>query len=353
MAKPSHGAEVASNLVIVTHTLDRLGDGAPKAARDALATVRRWLAGETVTAEEMEAANAAAHATDPRHDQQQEWVCTAVGNLCFMARKTASWRDANRSILDAAVYATPYADNEEMHATFAALEAMRADALAKAPDTLAKLKAPKSSRPKPRPLDPQLEARIGALAFARLKKIRAKVAPDLQGDLAPLLEEYGYPNAAPFTAFEQLYGGIVSPERDWLCGSFACLTAGGHAAPRGGHDLVPVIATPNDVIYFLGTSGRGWAQDTIEDVEALPFADDMDHLVAKVLLFDTIDAKPHRVDLDDARGEAIAAAEKLPPVPEASDSHERFWGNEKTIVVEQARGTILASADAKLVARHR
>jgi len=43
------------------------------------------------------------------------------------------------------------------------------------------------------------------------------------------------------------------------------------------------VYSPNDVIYFLDADGRAWAQDTIEESSATPFADDGDALVLKLL----------------------------------------------------------------------
>jgi hypothetical protein len=70
----------------------------------------------------------------------------------------------------------------------------------------------------------------------------------------------------------------------WLFGAHACLRSEAHAAPRGGkRKLVPVVYSPNDIIYFLDADGKAWAQDTIEESRATRYAESGRELVTQIV----------------------------------------------------------------------
>lgn len=113
-------------------------------------------------------------------------------------------------------------------------------------------------------------------------------------ELARTCEAHGYAMHAAVASYEAAYGGLVIPDEPgqpedepvWLFGAHACLSSGAHVSPRGGqteHQLVPVVYSPNDLIFFLDEQGRAWAQDTIEDPAAELYADDGRGLVTRIL----------------------------------------------------------------------
>jgi hypothetical protein len=137
---------------------------------------------------------------------------------------------------------------------------------------------------------------LPASALAQLEAARGSVDAKrkaTRAQLAAICKEQGYLLYPGVIAFEASYGGLVIPDSPkqrksdpaWLFGAHACLTSGAHTAPRGGKGktLVPVVYSPNDVIYFLDESGGVWAQDTIEDPRAVRYAESGRELVTRIL----------------------------------------------------------------------
>jgi hypothetical protein len=102
--------------------------------------------------------------------------------------------------------------------------------------------------------------------------------------------------------------------------------------------LVPVISTANDVVFFLDRRGKAWGQDTIEDPRPVPFADDLDVLVARVALVQLSSELKRISETAGRSGAALARARKLPRIPEATDSLGAAWGTAKALVLESREG---------------
>lgn len=208
--------------------------------------------------------------------------------------------------------------------------------------------------------------KLPPVALALLEMAGAAVEPEGRASEAQLLatcSQHGYELHAAVAAFEAEFGGLVmhdSPKRAnrdfaWLFGANACLASGAHAAPRGGkktRGLVPVVYAPNDVIYFLDKRGRAYAQDTIEDPEAQPFAENGTALVSRILLNGALFAFSESSQaVPGLHGALVADRLSLSLVTEASGRDLRFFSDAtaRTLVVENSKSkqTLIASADKK------
>ncbi len=375
--KRNHAAEVSALTAVVTTAVNELGVAGCMPAeptREALACVERWVAGEPVTADELEHARAAAHGatakgTDAAQERALDWANAAVGNLAFMASKARGWQNGERSVMDAAHYMISSLRTGET-GIGERLETCRVLALERALASATLPKAPKAAVPpvggKARRIKGELAPFIGNVACARLSTLKAIVDPARRGDdaaLRALLADRQYPVHEPVLAFERRYGGLVMPEApgsegtDWSIGAFACL-ASDEMKNGAASALVPVAYSPNDVIYFLDEAGTAWAQDTLEDPSAIPFACDGDRMVARILLFQIAFERRFSgavKELEGKRGEEVAAALTLPFVKEASDEIARVWADGRTVVIEQQPivdapwQTLIASRDKKKV----
>ncbi len=208
--------------------------------------------------------------------------------------------------------------------------------------------------------------KLPPVVLALLEAARGAVEPAQRASRAQLLATcmaHGYTTHPSVVAFEAAFGGLVIPDRPkqkkndpvWLFGAHACLASQAHEAPRGGskaRGLVPVGYSPNDVVYFLDEQGRAYAQDTIEDPEAKPFAATGTALISRIMLYSALfglgessQARPGLVGAD------LAKRLSLVLIKEASDENLRFFSDAtaKTLVVENlnARQTLVASADKK------
>jgi hypothetical protein len=187
-----------------------------------------------------------------------------------------------------------------------------------------------------------------------LKKRGAKMNAGLRATKSQLVKtckEHRYPLHASVVAFEESFGGLVIPDEPkmkkgepcWLFGTYACLTEGGHTSPRGGskaRKLVPVVCSPNDIIYYLDEQGRGYAEDTIEDISATLYADNGTSLVCRILFNDALfSRKETSVELPGLQGEALAKQLSLSLVKEASGKDFRFFSDDKgdVLVVEEIK----------------
>ncbi len=208
--------------------------------------------------------------------------------------------------------------------------------------------------------------KLPPVVLALLKAARGTVEPARRGSKAQLLKTckaHGYAMHPSVAAFEAAFGGLVIPDSPkqkkndpvWLFGAHACLVSEAHEAPRGGskaRGLVPVAYSPNDVVYFLDKQGRAYAQDTIEDPEAKPFADTGTALVARIMLYSALFGLGESSQAIPALvGAELAKRLSLVLVKEASDENLRFFSDPKakTLVVEnlKAKQTLVATADRK------
>jgi hypothetical protein len=208
--------------------------------------------------------------------------------------------------------------------------------------------------------------KLPPVALALLEAAGAFVEPKRRASKAELLatcKQHGYPLHPSVAAFEAQFGGLVIPDRPkqkksdpiWLFGAHACLASSAHVAPRGGkrtRGLVPVGYSPNDVVYFLDKQGRAYAQDTIEDAEAKPFAENGSALIARIMLYSALFALGASSQaLPGLHGAALAKRLSLTLVTEATDRALRFYSDAtaKTLVVENLKNaqTLVASADKK------
>lgn len=365
--KRNHGAETSGLAAVVRAAFaSSAGVAAPgPAALAALALVEGWLRGDPVTRDEIEAARKAAYAEGeqaskaasaikggPRWKERaaeanalvrKSWGATAAGNLCWSALKERGWQDAS-STIDAATYSV-----EGSSVKADALEAIRARAVAAASPEVRGREPPGGAAAKPRRVTAaELAPRLGPVAAALLARRKPRVDPKLRADaetLRALLARHEYPCHASVLELEARYGGLLVAEsggdEDWYHGAFACLSGGGHSDPRGGRDdLVPVVYSPNDVIYYLDAEGTVWGEDTIEDLAVTPFARGADRLVAKLALYDAAFGGKAAVAFEGARGREIAKALEVDAIREASDDLGRFWGDGKRLVVEDLAGGV-------------
>jgi hypothetical protein len=208
--------------------------------------------------------------------------------------------------------------------------------------------------------------KLPRVALALLEVAGAAVEPQGRASKAQLLatcKRHGYAVHPSVAAFEAAFGGLVIPDRPkqkkngpvWRFGAHACLTSGAHVAPRGGKKtlgLVPVVYSPNDVVYFLDKQGRAYAQDTVEDAEAKPFAENGTALLARIMLYSALFALGGSAQaLPGVLGDALAERLSLALVTEASDRDLRFFSDAtaKTLVIENLKSqqTLVATADKK------
>lgn len=209
-------------------------------------------------------------------------------------------------------------------------------------------------------MEPSLEARIGRVAYGELVRRGGGISPSISpsgvddGQLRAILEAHGYVPHEPALEFERTWGGLRFEE--FTFGPAACAESqerGGSASPG----LIPVVLSDNDVYYFLAADGTGWAQDGIEDPDAVPFAESADQLVALIILYAvTWDRRMHDLvlDLDGPRGAELARLFGLPSILAGPTS---VWGNADVLVMERAvfpeapATTLVATATAELFAR--
>ncbi len=169
--------------------------------------------------------------------------------------------------------------------------------------------------------------------------------------LTKTCEEHRYPLHDSEIAFEAAFGGLMIPDEPkqksedpcWLFGTHACLTSNTHTDPRGGskaRKLVPVVYSPNDIIYYLDEQGRAYAEDTIEDEKARLYADNGTSLVCRIILHETLfSRKETSLDLPGLKAEELSKQIHLHLVVEASGKDFRFFSD--------AKGDVLVVEDIK------
>ncbi len=181
------------------------------------------------------------------------------------------------------------------------------------------------------------------------------IALNLHGSLDQLekvCKEHGYALHPSVMDFEAAFGGLVMPdegeivkngEPHWVFGTYACLSGGSHVAPRGGskqRGLVPVVYSPNDIVYFLDAQGKAYAQDTIEDTSAAPYAENATALICRILLDDVFFSRHEtKLEINGLQGSALSQRFSLTMVAEASGADLRYYSD--------ANGSILVMEEVK------
>jgi hypothetical protein len=199
-----------------------------------------------------------------------------------------------------------------------------------------------------------MKLKLPAVVQAMLKKRGGTLDVELRATRARLIktcEDHKYPPHASVIAFEASFGGLLIPDEPkmktdepcWLFGTHACLASGGHTDPRGGskaRKLVPVVYSPNDVIYYLDEQGRAYAEDTIEDPSASFYADNGVSLVCRIVFNDALFSREETsLDLPGLQGEALSERLSLALVTEASGKDLRYFSDAtgSVLVVEEIK----------------
>ncbi len=292
--KKDHALEVVGYAAVVRSAFadfTGLGKVIPSATQAAFALVERWLAGEEVEPEALQAAaNLSFEDGVPfaqrEKDRAVSWARTAAGNLAWLAKKDRGWQEGGATVMDAAVYmlsslnVAGVKDREQF-------EVIRAAAMANA-GKIKRSPAKKAAKP----ISTNLTAFIGAEANKRLAKLKPTFDLKQRGDdekLRALLSDRKYALHGAVLVFDQRYGGLVAADApgeegyDWLFGAYACLKSGAHKDPRGDDaSWVPVAYAPNDYIFYLDGDGAAWVVDTVGDTPTEKFADDADKMMARI-----------------------------------------------------------------------
>ncbi|MFN8396573.1 MAG: hypothetical protein U0176_18250 [Bacteroidia bacterium] len=179
--------------------------------------------------------------------------------------------------------------------------------------------------------------------------------PDQRGsriDLEKACAAHDYVLHPSVVDFEEEFGGLLLPDEGnvldkdepyWLFGAYACLTSEAHVAPRGGskaRKLVPVVYSPNDVIYFLDAQGKAYAQDTIEDTKAAQFAENGKAMMCRILLEDAVFSRGETtLEMKGLQGEALSGRLGLKLIAEASGADRKYYAD--------ATGSLLVVEDTK------
>jgi len=367
MAARANHASLVSGLCAVVHfALERCRDHGvpvPDELTQALAVVDHWLSGGAVTADALGRARDTAYSAGERASKtasaigaSSEWqtrggerlllmrassLSTAVGNLCHKALKTREWQTL-ASVMDPVSHSLP----EEKPAVFEVIR-MRGEASPGAPLKPAQVKRRKVD------VD-ALAVHLGGLLAARLRKlaVHRDTTPDLAG-LGALLAEKEYAESAAVATFEERYGGLDVVEDDdvWLIGAAACCLSTAHTHPSGRlNALVPVVYSPNDIIWFLDGDGGVWVQDVIEDPQPVRWADNADRMMAKLVARWCMPAGRCRV-LAGKHGATIAQTNALGRIDEASDTYSSLWSDGRRWVNEDAGTTIVCGFSAAATAK--
>ncbi|AKU96847.1 hypothetical protein AKJ09_03511 [Labilithrix luteola] len=197
-----------------------------------------------------------------------------------------------------------------------------------------------------------LRAHLPAEAFAILTQHDAQRTPGSKKELATLLKDNEYTLTATVAKFDATFGGLDVPDHEsaanqedddiWLIGAENCLQSGLHEPLRGGEgleheQLIPVVYSPDGVVYFIGADGLGWGQDTVEQSHAQPCADDGATMLARILLERAADSATYTSKTSKGKhGAKLAKERKLAPVKQASDSFARWWAGASGFVAEYA-----------------
>ncbi len=160
---------------------------------------------------------------------------------------------------------------------------------------------------------------------------------------AALLTGRRYPAHRAVLEFEEVFGGLELREPEMadptlVFGPYACFSA---TPPWTGReeDLVPVIFASNDVVYLLDAAGRGWTCSTMAGGGSRPSADDGHALFAQAVLWRMLERHPGSYDVKTGRhGAKSAKRAGAVAITGASGPSERWWGDEKQLIVEIDHG---------------
>ena len=122
----------------------------------------------------------------------------------------------------------------------------------------------------------------------------------------------------------------------YCVGPGACLAGDWHTIDEDDRKrgLVPVLYSPNDVLWYLDASGRAWGYDSIEGPGPTPYARDGDMLIARVLLYGRLFDYEAKEMLDRFAGEELAKRLGVGPIATATDELARWWGDGEVLIVE-------------------
>lgn len=212
-----------------------------------------------------------------------------------------------------------------------------------------------------------MKLKLPTVVLALIKKQGGIIDPKLRATRVQLIktcEEHHYTPHNSVIAFQNVFGGLVIPDEGklkkgepcLLFGTHACLTSGGHSDPRGGNKrrkLVPVIYSPNDIIYYLDEKGRAFAEDTIEDPSAVLCADNATALVCRVVIHNTMFSRSETsLELPGLQAKDLSKRFSLKLIKAASDKSQLFFSDTKgdVLVVEdiKTKRTQVSTATAKL-----
>jgi hypothetical protein len=195
---------------------------------------------------------------------------------------------------------------------------------------------------------------LGPIAAALLaKRNPARLPTTEKRDLLAALSRAGVPGHAPAIAFEKTYGGLSFPDQGeprgwqkagapaWLVGPVACMASFDKLPSSGKKKLVPVLRTPDDLVYFLDEAGAVWAQDMVEQSRPVTWVANARAMMTRILFSDHVFGCPagQKAEIASAKGEEAARALKLRVIADASDDKERWWSDGKTFVVQRGSGT--------------
>lgn len=370
----THGEEVAGYVAVLRFGMDeaeKAGKFFPRATREALALVERWLAGETVTQDEMLAANKAANEASGRAwnaswEDRSGWTISfslplAACNLCCLAGKLPGWKNTTSAILESVRQSLHALETELTVDTTAKLQAkleeVRRAAMAEAAQrpSIAWLKTPQASNDrKPQPLDPRTISRLGPLAGARLTRLKPRIEPALRGTEEQIRERLGkknYPVSAALLSLERHWGGTrfsaIDPRSEWntLIGAYGMLD--GYSVDGDERGRVPVAHGALDDTYFMDRDGRVTAAWL--DRPEFPWAASGDAMIAKLVLLGFAMSLGHFQQLENQSARELVGT--LPPVPEASDDCGGTWGDEKMLIMEVGTNTLVAARQKYELAR--
>ena len=101
----------------------------------------------------------------------------------------------------------------------------------------------------------------------------------------------------------------------------------------------PVIFASNDVYYALDAEGRGFTSAAMVEGVWRPSAHDGRSLLTQAILWRALETHPTSFNFHDGlQGAAIAKERGLPLIAEATGETERWWADEKRLIVEIDRG---------------
>ena len=290
--------------VAVMRIADRGGPTSPFVA-EALDLVEAWSRGERVARKVLDHAATGAFEAgskygvgSPPYENAARWVFDAVAKLAWMA---ATGADNGELVLTHAGYgwldpgATALSRDRELREVYTRALASHAtipDAPIARPKRRVNLRdaAALSASREALGAAGSLLDRLGAERDAKQTATREK--------LVALLGRSGYAVHVAVVEFEARFGGLRLPSErneDWreqglyaIVGTYACVRSSAHGLPRGGESqaslqLVPILYVPSDTVVFVDHDGKAYAQDTVGDIEALPFATNARDALVKVV----------------------------------------------------------------------